>query len=986
MANGMNQNPGIGFDVEAGRAGLEQVRSFAASQEAQQVRDRAMSNPTSEALYAGIKGAFTSVDVSLGADAAAAQAELLGIARSAGASDAFVGQLQQAMANPEMLRDTDFVGQLTQQMGTLDMDAAARSHGSANWSAQMPQGPTAPEDYVGSLYTHDAGNWTVPSSELPGNTGNVARVIDEVIPDDVVPISARDRIDANAAAMHDAVSADAAARHDALNVGETLAHGAVDIGEAAIGYARELVAGPETAADRDIGVTHVGPESAPENPISPDSLPRVPDASASREELAEFDRQAKAYAEQQSMDLDNVIDSSDPENKIDNYSSLAKYLVDTKDAAPLNKDNVTAEDYNIISNLAYARKFSNSVEYRIAAGREDLSVQEYCDALLAADARSGGTMKAKDRAFLIALRNNERYANLHIDHVDATDTGVVNTSIVTLSAGDGHAFVGIQGTNGTVTDWINDMEFTRSELTAEEKWINERVKAYLGEYDSFDTTGHSQGGRNAITLAAFLPPEYADKLRKVYSLDGPGYPKDFLAKYGDRFKDIEGKIYQIFPNDSFVGQLMERVGLVDNCYYVGTKNEGDMWFDPMTHGNERWAMWDSEDNAGYEYVEQTFLSKVIREASTFLVNDMPPEVLHETLPTVIRLFSDPKDPTQLDFNLENLKANLSNISFGDGAELASVVLVAVADGVLELADKVEPYLKVAEAVLTIASLFPWPGAPFCAAAAKFIGNAKAILETVVKVCEVISDILTLYLEWKAEKKRKEREAYLAENQRIVMNYKALQEASKYMDLASISLELAGIQCDYMWNCFLTEEAEKSEEADEDGVLQTIWRVVTEIVSPAKALQRAVKALKRLVAGAIDFGYLKRNPYCDKGMDAIARVEAAAKSIMTDCGYYPDTNEFEVNPSVLGKYGLAGESAAVSMLAAMEKAQGSVQRLGSSWEADDYTQMRTQVDQAMDNVREALEAVKNDYVAVQQIAQGYSVLQQTAVQEFQAAAN
>ena len=41
---------------------------------------------------------------------------------------------------------------------------------------------------------------------------------------------------------------------------------------------------------------------------------------------------------------------------------------------------------------------------------------------------------------------------------------------------------------------------------------------------------------------------------------------------------------------------------------------------------------------------------------------------------------------------------------------------------------------------------------------------------------------------------------------------------------------------------------------------------------------------------------------------------------------------------------------------------------------------------MDNVREALEAVKNDYVAVQQIAQGYSVLQQTAVQEFQAAAN
>ena len=931
MANGMNQYPGIGLDVEAGWAGLEQVRSFAASQEAQQIRDRAMSNPTSEALYAGVRGAFASVDVSLGADAEAAQAELLGIARAGGASDEFVGQLQQAMANPEMLQDTDFVGVLQEQMGTLDMDAAARAHDAGNWNAQQPIDPA---DVVGALQEHAAENW------------NAQQPID---PADVV----------GALQEHTAGSC---SFQDLLQQKKSAASG-----------------------QSDGGICHVGPETPPENVVSAGTLPEVPDASATPEQVAEYDRRAKEYAQTQSVDLDF--------NNLKQYSSLAKYLVDTKDAAPLNKNNATAEDYSVISNLAYVRKFSDDENFRIMAGRENLTVQQYCDALLAADAQTENEkarMSAKDRAFLIALRNNGRYADLHIDHVDATDTGVVNTCVMALSAGDGHAFVGIQGTNGTVTDWINDGEFTRSELTAEEKWINDRVNAYLHEYDSFDATGHSQGGRDAVTLAAFLDPENEGKLRHIWSLDGPGYSKAFLEKYGDKFKQIEHQIYQVFPYGSYVGHFMEMVGLEENCFFVDAKSEDGALFDPMTHDNARWVMQKEDGTPGFDYCEQHFLSKVIRDVSCFLVNDMPPEVLNETLPIILRLLSDPDDPTTLNFSLENIKANLSNISLGDGAEIASVVLVAVADGLLELADTIEPYLKVAEAVLTIASLFPWPGAPFCAAAAKFIGKAAAVLEAIAKVCEIVSGLLTMYLEWKAEKKRAEREAYIAANDEILVNYEALRKASEYMEAASSALKLAGEHCDYLWNCFLTEEAEESEEADDEGVLQTIWRVVTEIVSPAKALQRALKALRSVVggvaAGVIDFGYLKRNPYCDKGMDAIARVVTAAKSIQTDCGYRAEGDEFWVKPRVLSSHGQAGESAAVSMLAAMEKAQGSVQRLGSSWEADDYTQMRTQVDQAMDNVREALEAVKNDYVAVQQIAQGYSVLQQTAVQEFQAAAN
>lgn len=947
MANGMNQYPGIGLDVEAGWAGLEQVRSFAASQEAQQIRDRAMSTPEGEALYAGVRGAFAAVDVSLGADAEAAQAELLGIARAGGASDEFVGQLQQAMANPEMLQDTDFVGLLQEQMGTLDMDAAARAHDAGNLNVQQPIDPA---DVVGALLEHAAENW------------NAQQPID---PADVV----------GTLHAHDAGNWNAQQPIDPADV-----VGALQENTAGSCSFQDLLQQKKSAASgqSDGGICHVGPETPPENVVSANTIPDVPDASATPEQVAEYDRRAKEYAQTQSVDLDF--------NNLKQYSSLAKYLVDTKDAAPLNKNNATAEDYSVISNLAYVRKFSDDENFRIMAGRENLTVQQYCDALLAADAKvenEKARMSAKDRAFLIALRNNGRYADLHIDHVDATDTGVVNTCVMALSAGDGHAFVGIQGTNGTVTDWINDGEFTRSELTAEEKWINERVNAYLHEYDSFDATGHSQGGRDAITLAAFLDPENEGKLRHVWSLDGPGYSKAFLDKYGDRFQHIKHQIYQVFPYGSYVGHFMEMVGLEENCFFVDAKSEDGALFDPWTHDNARWIMQKEDGTPGFKYCEQHFLSQLIRDVSCYLVNNMPPEVLNEMLPIVLRLLSNPDDPTELNFSLENIKANLSNISFGDGADVAAVVLLAVADGLLDLADKYRPYLEIAKGVLTIASMFPWPGAPFCAKVVAFLNKAEAVLEAISKLCEI-------YLEWKAEKKRAERAAYIAANGRIEMDYEALRKASEYMEAASSALKLAGQHCDYLWNCFMKDEAVESEEADSDGVLQKIWRVVSAMVSPAVALQRALKALQRIasgaVAGVIDFGYLKRNPYCDKGIDAIARVVTAAKSIQTGCGYRSDNDVFKVDPGLLSSSGADGEAAAASMILAMENAQDSVHRLGSSWEADDYTQLRTSVDKAMDDVVKALEAVKSDYVAVQQIAQGYSVLQQTSVQEFQAAAN
>ena len=194
-------------------------------------------------------------------------------------------------------------------------------------------------------------------------------------------------------------------------------------------------------------------------------------------------------------------------------SSFSAYLQSDQEA--LSGDNARTADYSVLSQLSYASKWSDDESYQNAVNRENVTVKEYCNGLL----EHSDQLSNVERQYLQELSESKRFSDLKLDHsIGNTGEDGANTRVLVLSNGDGHAFVSVQGTNGTVEDWANNAHFAESRPTDEERLVATIVDRYASEYESIDLTGHSQGGREAITsailqrwnkLSGMLLPAYA---------------------------------------------------------------------------------------------------------------------------------------------------------------------------------------------------------------------------------------------------------------------------------------------------------------------------------------------------------------------------------------------------------------------------------------------------------------------------------------------
>lgn len=72
----------------------------------------------------------------------------------------------------------------------------------------------------------------------------------------------------------------------------------------------------------------------------------------------------------------------------------------------------------------------------------------------------------------------------------------------------------------------------------------------------FYVGGHSKGGNLAVYAAMNCYPQARDRIRKIYSMDGPGFRPEVLEKCD--FGQIEERTCKILPHSSLVGMLFEK--------------------------------------------------------------------------------------------------------------------------------------------------------------------------------------------------------------------------------------------------------------------------------------------------------------------------------------------------------------------------------------------------------------------------------------------
>jgi DNA-binding transcriptional LysR family regulator len=97
-------------------------------------------------------------------------------------------------------------------------------------------------------------------------------------------------------------------------------------------------------------------------------------------------------------------------------------------------------------------------------------------------------------------------------------------SAVTFHLDNGLTYVSFRGTDDTITGWKEDFHLGFMEETAGQRmaaeYLSRQAAAVKGE---LFVGGHSKGGNFAVYAAAFCEEKAREKIRRVYTNDGPGF-------------------------------------------------------------------------------------------------------------------------------------------------------------------------------------------------------------------------------------------------------------------------------------------------------------------------------------------------------------------------------------------------------------------------------------------------------------------------------
>lgn len=178
-------------------------------------------------------------------------------------------------------------------------------------------------------------------------------------------------------------------------------------------------------------------------------------------------------------------------------------------------------------------------------------------AMLPAPPREQLGFVKESRALLSAAGMTERFAELPLHHaVQETDAQrQMQFAAVTFDLPDGAHFIAYRGTDNTLTGWHEDFNMAfESPVPAQTA-----AAAYLARVAS-ETTGplilggHSKGGNLAVYAAAHADAAIRERIRTVYTFDGPGLDDATMASEG--YAAIARRIRSFVPKSSVVGMLL----------------------------------------------------------------------------------------------------------------------------------------------------------------------------------------------------------------------------------------------------------------------------------------------------------------------------------------------------------------------------------------------------------------------------------------------
>ncbi len=210
-------------------------------------------------------------------------------------------------------------------------------------------------------------------------------------------------------------------------------------------------------------------------------------------------------------------------------------------------------DAAVLAQLSYL-KFEYALPYSGATLVSAMTARSR--ARLFEDSRFG----ENQRAFFFEAAFSRRYQNMKIRLVRSVreEQGEVCFCGMVFVPEGSLPVVVFRGTDEYIVGWKEDFAMAYRCPVPSQRLSVEYLRAAVRRGGEFYICGHSKGGNLARYSAVNSAPSVRRRVKRIYDLDGPGFPASIAETPG--YKELSARMVKLVPQKSFVGQLLQSDG------------------------------------------------------------------------------------------------------------------------------------------------------------------------------------------------------------------------------------------------------------------------------------------------------------------------------------------------------------------------------------------------------------------------------------------
>lgn len=188
--------------------------------------------------------------------------------------------------------------------------------------------------------------------------------------------------------------------------------------------------------------------------------------------------------------------------------------------------------------------------------------------------------RQEDRQLLRALADSPRFARLRLGRYVSRSVPQEETQFAALTVllEGGEAYLAFRGTDGTLIGWKEDFNLSFLDVVPAQLEAAGYIQDFAASFPgSLRLGGHSKGGNLAVAGAVLSTSKIRDRIRSVWSFDGPGLTPYLLSRPG--YQELVTRIHSFVPRSSVVGLLLAHE---EACTVVDSDQQGLFQHNPYS--------------------------------------------------------------------------------------------------------------------------------------------------------------------------------------------------------------------------------------------------------------------------------------------------------------------------------------------------------------------------------------------------------------------